>query len=100
MNLPYILKVIDRVVAMQLKVHLTTNSLNEINQSAYHQYHSTETALTCVLNDILLAMDHKESISLILLGMSAAFDTIDHQLLLSCLAARVGVDSAPLEWIK
>ncbi len=99
-NLPFISKVIERVVASQLKVHLTTNSLNETNQSAYRQYRSTETALTCVLNDILLAMDHKESVFFILLDLSAAFNTVDHQLLLSRLGARVGVDGVTLEWIK
>ncbi len=99
-NLPYISKVIEPVVASQLNVHLTANLLNETNQSAYRQYHSTETALTCVLNDILLALDRKESVFLILLDLSAAFDTVDHQLLLTRLATRVGVDSVPLEWIK
>ena len=56
-NLPYISKVIEWVVASQLIAHLTANYLNETNQSAYRQYHSTEMALTCVLNDILLAMN-------------------------------------------
>ena len=74
--------------------------MNETNQSAHCQYHSTETALTGVVNDVLLAMDHKESVFLVLLDLSAAFDTINHQLLLGHLAGRVGVDGVPLDWIK
>ena len=69
LNLPFISKVIERVVTTQLKVHITTNSQNETNQSAYRQYHLTETTLTCVQNDILLAMDRKESVFLILLDL-------------------------------
>ena len=55
--------------------------------------------LTCVLNDILLAMDQQKSVFLVLLDLSAAFNTKDHQLLPDCLAGRVGLDGVPLEWI-
>ncbi len=98
-NLPYISKVIEQVVASQLVAHLTTNCLNQLDQLAYHQHHSTEMDLTCVLNDVLLAMDHRESVFLVLLDLSVAFDTVDHQLLPGHLAGRIGIDGVLLEWI-
>ena len=99
-NLTYISKVIERVVAAQLNEHLAANSSNEVYQSAYRQFHSTETALTCVMNDILLALDQRKSVFLVLLDLSAAFDTIDHQLLLGRLAGRIGLSGVPLRWVS
>ena len=96
-NLTYISKVIERVVAAQLNEHLVTNSSNKAYQLAYHQFHSTETAQTCVMNDILLALDQRISIFLVLLDVLAAFNTVDHQLLLGCLAGRIGLDGVPLK---
>ena len=66
-NLPFLSKVIERVVAAQLNEYLMGNSLVDPLQSAYHQYHSTETALMHVLGDILLALDQKKSVFLVLL---------------------------------
>ena len=57
-------------------------------------------SLTCVLNDILLDMAHRESVFLVLLDLSVAFDTVNHQLLLDCLAGRVGINGVPLDWIR
>lgn len=58
------------------------NSLHEIMQSAYKQFHSTETALLCVQNDLLLCTDRSTGVILVLLDLSVAFDTIDHDILL------------------
>ena len=52
-------------------------------QSAYRDKHSTETALIKVQNDILSALDAGSSAILLMLDLSAAFDTIDHDILLS-----------------
>ena len=87
------------VVASRLMAHLTANSLNETNQSAYWKYHSLKTALNCVLYDILLAMDQRKSVFLVLLDLSVAFNPIDPQLLHEHLAGRVGVDGVSLGWI-
>ena len=51
-------------------------------QSAYRKFHSTETALLRIQNDLLLAIDQRKLSALVLIDLSAAFDTIDHQLLL------------------
>jgi len=54
-------------------------------QSAYRKNHSTETALLRVLNDILMTLDHRqhEDVVLVMLDLSAAFDTLDHDILIS-----------------
>ena len=52
-------------------------------QSAYRQHHSTDTALIKVGNDPLCSLDERNVVILVLLDMSAAFDTIDHGIMLS-----------------
>ena len=81
-NLKFLSKIIEKAVATQLMGHLINNNLEEPLQSAYKRYHSTETALLKVQNDILMAIDNKKCVALLLLDMSAAFDTVDHEILL------------------
>ncbi|CAB4021845.1 Hypothetical predicted protein, partial [Paramuricea clavata] len=82
-NLKFLSKVIEKVAASRLWDHLCTNDLNEIFQSAYKKYHSCETALVRVQNDILKAIDNNKCVILLLLDLSSAFDTVDHDILLN-----------------
>jgi len=68
-------------------------------QSAYKSFHSTETALLSVQNDIFLAMDRGNVTALTLLDLSAAFDTIDHDIMLSRLTDWFGIGKTALKWI-
>ena len=61
---------------------MDNHNLHEVMQSAYKKNHSTETALVRVQNDILTHIDNKHGVILVLLDLSAAFDTIDHKTLL------------------
>ena len=99
-NLPFISKVLERIVANQLTDHLSTNSLLEPSQSGFRSLHSTETALTKVVNDLLIASDSDSSSILILLDLSAAFDTVDHTILLTRLTKYVGIRGLALSWLK
>ena len=87
-NLPFLGKMIERVVAMQFKQHLVINNLYTKTQSAYRAFHSTETALLRVSNDINLALDNHDDVVLVLLDLSSAFDTIDHNVFMNKLYTR------------
>ena len=80
-NLNFVSKIIEKVVASRLTDYLSTNELFEPFQSAFEKYHGTETALVRVQNDILCSLDNKCGVSLVLLDLSAAFDTTDHKIL-------------------
>ena len=80
----------------RLLVHLQSFSSLSAYQSAYRKLHSVETALLCIHNDLLLAMERKQVSALILLDLSAAFDTIDHQILLSRLSLNFGITGSAL----
>ena len=98
-NLPFVTKVLERAVAKQLQNYLTVNNLHEPQQSAYRKHRSTETALLCVQNDIVQAIDGKKSVILVLLDLSAAFDTIDHTVLLHRLKHDFGITGTALKWL-
>ena len=74
---------IERVAVNQLQTYLTYNHLHAPMQSAYRPFHSTETALLKVQNDILTGLDKGKEALLVLLDFSAAFDTIDHTQLIN-----------------
>ena len=99
-NLPFISKVIERVVAKQLTVYLQENDLHDQFQSAYRKDHSTETALIKLHNGILRAVDRGCVVVLVMLDLTAAFEIIDHAILLSRLFHRFGVTGAALEWFR
>ncbi len=85
-NLNYISKLTEKVVATQIKNHVDACGLDNPFQSAYKSCHSTETALRYVQSDIYTAMDGQKVTALTLLDLSAAFDTIDHSILLDRLS--------------
>ena len=99
-NLSFLSKLIEKIVAIQFVEHLVRNKLMDPLQSAYKKYHSTETALLKVQNDILIDIDDKNVSLLVLLDLSAAFDTIDHDIILKRLNAECGIDGNALKWFK
>jgi hypothetical protein len=98
-NLAFVSKVIEKAVAQQLTDHLRVNTLMEPKQSAYRSGHSTETALLSIQNDVLQALGEREAVLLVLLDLSAAFDTIDHTMLLQTLH-RLGIRGTALDWFR
>ena len=100
-NLRFISKIIEKCVAKQLTEYLNSNGLCETFQSAYRSNHSTETALIRVFNDIALdVIDRHNSVILILLDLSAAFDTVDHNILLTRLLNSFGISGTSLDWFQ
>jgi hypothetical protein len=99
-NLPFVSKQLERVVAARLAAHVEANDLHEPFQSAFKAKHSTETALIRVNNDILRAMDDGKVGILVLLDLSSAFDTVDHESLLGRLQHHVGLTGTALSWFR
>ena len=97
-NLSFLSKILEKVVLRQLSNHLLTSNLFYSHQSAYRAGHSTETALLKIVNDLLSALDEDKVSLLSLLDLSAAFDTIDHSILLSRLSYSFGISDTVLAW--
>ena len=77
-NLSFLSKLLERVVLCRLQAFLDSNDMMPPMQSAYRRFHSTETAVTTVYSDLLLAADVGQVSALCLLDLTAAFDTVDH----------------------
>jgi len=90
---------LERIVAKQLLTYLDTSQLMPQLQSAYRPRHSTETAVTKVLSDVLSAIDNGSVAALVFLDLSAAFDTVDHEILLRRLES-FGIGGCTLRWFK
>jgi hypothetical protein len=99
-NLPFIGKIIEKVVFNQLTTFLTSNGYFDYFQSGFRANHSTETALIKVSNDIRLNTDSGKTSVLVLLDLSAAFDTVDHNILLHRLEHWVGFTGIVISWLK
>ena len=86
----------------QLLTYLDNNDMMPKTQSAYRHFHSTETVLSKGYNDLLLAADGGQVSALYLLDLTAAFDTVDHDLLLSCsrLERQFGLRGVVLLWFR
>ena len=94
-NTPFLSKLIERAVAWQLLDQV--NDILPERQSAYRPNFSTETSLLCLFDDLLRAADDSDGTALLFLDLSAAFDTIDHRVLLDRLSGS-GIRGAALQW--
>ena len=99
-NLTFLGKTIERVVSARLSTVINEHNLSDEFQSAYRPKHSIETALLRVQNDILAAMDEGNVTALILLDLSVAFDTVDHNILLGRLRDFIGLRGNALKWCQ
>ena len=95
-NIGFVSKVLERYVANAVREHVDNNGYNDAFQSAYRPRDRTETALVRIHNDMMQSMDCRRGVLLVLLDLSAAFDTLDHGILLK----RLHVRHTALEWFK
>ena len=99
-NLNFISKIVEKVIMQRLDEHLTQHSLHDPLQSAYRKDHSTETAITKIHHDIITSLDEGRCTVLASLDLSAAFDTVDHDILLHRLWTYYGIRGIAHQWFS
>jgi hypothetical protein len=99
-NLPVISKLLERLIAKQLVTFVEGNHLLPCTQSGFRRGHSTETAITKILSDLLDMVDRGDTAILALLDLSAAFDTVDYEILLKRLSTSFGICGHALDWFQ
>ena len=87
-------KVGEKILKLMVGQNACDMSFKQNDQAVTQ--HSTETALIKIQHDILVSLDNSKGVLLILLDISAAFDTIDHNILLTRLESRIGVTGTAL----
>ena len=97
-NLPFASKLLEKVVYNQLIDYLSFWKLLDKFQSGFRPHYGVETALLRMMNDILRLRDAGSTIIVILLDISAAFDTLEHSTLISLLEVSFGIQGIELEW--
>jgi len=99
-NLAFMAKIVEKLACHQMVVFFERLKLLPSMQSAYRKKHSTETAVLKVITDVLRAADRGEVSLLCMLDLSAAFDTVDHDILIERLQQSFGVQGLVLSWIE
>jgi len=99
-NLSVLSKLLECLIDRKLRDYLTSADLLPPQQSSFRPGHSTETAVLKVLSDILQAVDRGNSAALVLLDLSAAFDTVDHEILLQRLRVTFGIHDTVYRWFQ
>ena len=97
-NSPFLIKILEKLVCIQLNVFLNSNNILEQCQSGFRMNHSTETALMKILNDLSCNVDSQKLSVPVLLDLSAALDTVDYHILLNRLRHLVGLSGTVLNW--
>jgi len=92
-------KLLERLAARRLIDYIRDANLLPSFQSGFRPLHSTETAVLKVLSDLLEALDRGDVAVLLLLDLSAAFDTVDHETLLRRLELTFDVSGTALNWM-
>ena len=97
-NLVFLSKLIERVVLDRLNKHMDHNNLHCNAQYGYKKFHSTETLMMKLVNDVLVGFEKDSGTIVLLLDLSSAFDTVDTDKLLTILNKEIGVTGVALKW--
>ena len=99
-NLSTFSKLLEKLAAVRVRPQVITSRHFSSFQSAYRPGYSTETALQRVVSDIRLAAGDGKCTMLLALDISAAFDSLNHDVLCSRLESTFGLSGAVLTWFK
>ena len=97
-NLSFVSKIVEKAALSQFSPYMEDHKLLPQYQSAYRRNFSTETALLKMVNDALCCMEKQLVMPLVVMDLSAAFDTVDHSVLLSVLSTNFGVEGTAYNW--
>lgn len=97
--LPALSKIMERIIYDQIQSYFCKNGLNSVYQHAYKKGHSTATALTQMTDDWMKEIDDKKIVCSVLLDLSAAFDILDHRVLLNKLRC-YGFERSAVAWVE
>ena len=98
-TLSYLSKIIEKATVLQLNSFIHEQNILPSTQSAYRKLHSTESTVTTVLDDLLLELDKGKCCLVFMLDLSAAFDTVDHSMLIEDLKD-IGIGSEVRDWFS
>ena len=98
--LSFVSKLTERVVHTRVNDYLSSNNLHVPSQFGYKRNHSCETFLLKLIDDILVKVDRKLGVVVLILDLSAAFDTVDHKVLLNILQHKFHITGSALSWFK
>ena len=97
-NPTFMSKLIERCMLKQFNRHNEQYQLLPSYHSANQQHHSCETSLLKLTNDILWSVEDQNITAVLAFDLSAAFDTVDHDILLQVLKNQYGIDRKALDW--
>lgn len=98
-NLSFLSKLLEKAALKRLNKHCSDNDLLPDQQSAYRKYFSCETCVLKLVSDLLKGMENKQVTGTILIDLSAAFDTVNWDILLEVLHHQYGLDGTALKWV-
>ena len=99
-NLSFLSKLVEKCMLSQFNNHCNLNGLIPTYQSTYRAFHSCETSLLNICNKALWSMENKKVTALVMMDLSMAFDTVDHQIFLVVLNRRFGIEGTALSWFS
>ena len=99
-DLVFLSKLTERVGAIRFNEHMTDNNLHSSYEHGYKKHHSSETLLMLLINAFLRGLGNNLAIILLLIDLSAAFDTVDIDLLLHILESEIGIRGTALNWFE
>ena len=97
-NLKFLAKLVEKCMLLQFNEHCSLNSLLPSYQSAYRKFYSCETSLLKLADNLLNEMENRRVSALVVMDLSAAFDTVDHKILCDVLSSQYGIEGKALRW--
>lgn len=96
--LPLLNKILEKHIIKHLLDFVEASGCLDPSQSGFRPRHSTETALISVTDNIRQSLDNGQAVLLVLLDLSAAFDTVSHQIMVRRLR-EISIQGTALQWM-